>query len=178
MPCTKLTWRGWSADPIERVSVTRTTLQSGTGEHVGETTGKPDSPHGRESPGHGILFACLGSVAWDLDVSDDFEQWWTDLHEEEQVAVDAMLRLLETFGSGLGPPYSRAVEGQPHLRELRIRHHRQDIDVLYFCYPWRSRVVLLSGAIRNAREPRDAAQREGAQNTLAAHLGVCERQAS
>ena len=117
-------------------------------------------------------------MAWDLEVTDEFEQWWMGLVEAEQVAIDAMVRLLESYGSALGPPYSVEVAAVPRLRQLRIGHERRVIDVLYFCYPWRSALVLLSGAIRDAVAHVDAGHVDRARHTLTAYLGRCERRAS
>jgi hypothetical protein len=117
-------------------------------------------------------------VAWDLEVTDEFEQWWQVLPEEEQISVDAVLRLLEIYGSALDHPYSREVEGARHVRCLRVPHASRSMNVLYFCFPWRSHLLLLSGASTDACEHPDAAQLDRAQHTLTAYLGRCERQAS
>jgi hypothetical protein len=37
-------------------------------------------------------------MAWDVEYTDEFEQWWHSLTEKEQVVLDASVRLLEIFG--------------------------------------------------------------------------------
>jgi len=38
-------------------------------------------------------------VAWEVEFTDEFEQWWNNLSEEEQTAVAAKVRLLEEKGT-------------------------------------------------------------------------------
>jgi len=41
---------------------------------------------------------------WDVEFTDEFEAWWATLSEDQQDAVDASVRLLETIGPQLGRP--------------------------------------------------------------------------
>src|SRR5690242_7428495 len=51
-------------------------------------------------------------MAWEVEYTDGFEQWWNTLSEEEQISLDASVRLLEARGPYLGFPHSSAATSQ------------------------------------------------------------------
>ena len=61
------------------------------------------------------------SAPWDVEFTDEFEQWWNRLSETEQGKVDARVRLLEERGPNLGFPFSSDIRASrfPEMRELR-----------------------------------------------------------
>ena len=63
-------------------------------------------------------------MAWAVEFTDEFEGWWNGLSEDEQVDVDAKVRLLEELGPALGRPHADTVQGSRHanMKELRIQH--------------------------------------------------------
>jgi hypothetical protein len=87
-------------------------------------------------------------VPWDVEYTDLFEEWWQHLSEEQHVALDAMVQVLEQHGPALGPPYSVDVPAldNPNLRQLRVPFREQVLCVLYLADEWREAVVLLAGA--------------------------------
>jgi hypothetical protein len=90
-------------------------------------------------------------VKWAVEVTGEFEAWWDGLSEEERVSIDGMIHVLEAHGPSLGPPYSIPVTGsrhEPHLRQLLVPHHDQQICVLYISDEPGSRLVLLMGTTR------------------------------
>ena len=58
---------------------------------------------------------------WEVEYTDEFDQWWSGLTEEEQVSVAASVKLLEERGPNLGFPHSSGIIGSKHshMRELR-----------------------------------------------------------
>ena len=45
---------------------------------------------------------------WEVEYTDEFDQWWSGLTEEEQVSLAASVQLLEERGPSLGyPPQQR-----------------------------------------------------------------------
>ena len=58
----------------------------------------------------------------EIEYTEQFLKWWHSLKEEEQITVDASIRLLEHFGSNLRFLYSSGIGGSKfgHMRELRI----------------------------------------------------------
>jgi hypothetical protein len=43
-------------------------------------------------------------MAWDVEFTDEFEEWWESLNEDEQEAVAASVGLLEAMGPRLSYP--------------------------------------------------------------------------
>lgn len=56
-----------------------------------------------------FLLCYIPSVAWQVEFTDEFEGWWNGLGEEEQIAIDAKVRLLEEKGPNLPHPHSSGI---------------------------------------------------------------------
>lgn len=86
-------------------------------------------------------------MTWDVEFTDEFGHWWTVLTEDEQVSIDAFVRLLEQHGPGLGHPHTSGIERSrhPHMRELRVQHGGRPYRVLYAFDLRRSAILLLGG---------------------------------
>jgi hypothetical protein len=86
-------------------------------------------------------------MAWAAEFTDEFEGWWNGLSEDEQVDVDAKVRLLEELGPALGRPHADTVQGSRHanMKELRIQHAGRPYRVLFAFDPRRSAILLLGG---------------------------------
>lgn len=84
---------------------------------------------------------------WSVEVTDEFVAWWDSLTADEQESVAAHVGLLERLGPDLPFPYSSAIAGTKRvaLRELRIRHRRRHVRVLYAFDPRRVALLLLGG---------------------------------
>ena len=61
---------------------------------------------------------------WDVEYTDEFEDWWSGLSADEQVSLAASVQLLEERGPSLGFPHSSGINGSKHghMRELRTQH--------------------------------------------------------
>lgn len=83
----------------------------------------------------------------DVEYTDEFESWWAELSEEEQVSIAASVQLLEEYGTNLPFPHSSSVNGSDHghMRELRIQHEGRPYRVLYAFDPMRSAILLIGG---------------------------------
>jgi hypothetical protein len=83
-----------------------------------------------------------------VEYTDEFEQWWSSLGEDEQVSVAASVELLEKFGPALRFPHSSAIaqSRHGHMRELRIQHRGEPYRVLYAFDPRRTAMLLLGGS--------------------------------
>lgn len=71
-------------------------------------------------------------MAWNVEYSDEFGDWWGELTAEEQEDVAASVGLLERRGPNLGYPFSSDVKGArtKHMRELRVQHQGRPYRVL------------------------------------------------
>lgn len=83
----------------------------------------------------------------DVQYTDEFGEWWSDLDDGEQESVASCVNLLEARGITLDYPYSSSIEGSrhSHMRELRIQHCGNPYRVLYAFDPRRAAVLLIRG---------------------------------
>lgn len=86
-------------------------------------------------------------MAWDVEYTDEFAEWWESLSSEEQESVAVSVRLLEEKGPSLGFPHSSGINGSRyrHMRELRTQHDGRPLRTLYAFDPRRSAILLLGG---------------------------------
>jgi len=86
-------------------------------------------------------------MAWDVEYTDEFGEWWDTLTEPAQIDIDAIVLLLQAHGPSLPFPYSSGVGGSkhPHMRELRVQHKGKPFRILYAFDPRRTAILLLGG---------------------------------
>ena len=84
---------------------------------------------------------------WEVEYTDEFDQWWSGLTEEEQVSLAASVQLLEERGPNLGYPHSSGINGSKHshMRELRTQHQGKPYQTLNAFDPLRSAILLIGG---------------------------------
>ena len=86
-------------------------------------------------------------MPWDVEVTDEFKDWWSSLSEAESISIERSVLLLEQRGPQLPFPYSSGVVGSHHsaMRELRVQHQGRPYRVLYIFDPRRVAILLLGG---------------------------------
>ncbi|MDR2188306.1 MAG: type II toxin-antitoxin system RelE/ParE family toxin [Azonexus sp.] len=86
-------------------------------------------------------------MSWEIEYTDEFEIWWNELTEEEQVSVRASVKLLGDYGPNLKFPHSSGIETSrhSHLRELRTQHEGRPYRTLYAFDPRRTAILLIGG---------------------------------
>jgi hypothetical protein len=86
-------------------------------------------------------------MAWEVEVSDEFAEWWDALEAAEQKSVDFRVTLLSEAGPTLKMPHSLGIETSrhKHMRELRIQHEGRPYRVLYAFDPRRTAILLIGG---------------------------------
>jgi hypothetical protein len=86
-------------------------------------------------------------VEWEVEYTEEFEQWWNSLSEAEQEDVNAKVILLQRYGPGLRRPHSDVIASSrhSHMKELIIQHAGRPYRVLYAFNPRRSAILLLGG---------------------------------
>lgn len=85
-----------------------------------------------------------------VEFTDEFEEWWKDLTEEEQDDVSAVVKRLIAEGVTLPFPYSSAIKNTikyKAMRELRPQS-QQVIRVFYIFDPRRIPMLLIGGLKR------------------------------
>jgi hypothetical protein len=86
-------------------------------------------------------------VTWEVEFTDEFEEWWDTLSESEQGKVDARVTLLMERGPNLGFPFSSQVRTSrfPEMRELRAQAGGDPLRMLYAFDPRRTAILLVAG---------------------------------
>ena len=86
-------------------------------------------------------------MEWNVEYTDEFEQWWTTLSETEQIDLAATVTLLQQKGPQLPFPHSSGINNSKHshMRELRTQHKGRPYRTLFAFDPRRSAILLLGG---------------------------------
>jgi hypothetical protein len=86
-------------------------------------------------------------MSCEVEYTNEFGAWWSELREAEQVDVAAMVALLEARDVRLAFPHSSAIRGSRHghMRELRIQSGGKPIRVFYAFDPRRNAILLIGG---------------------------------
>ena len=74
-------------------------------------------------------------MSWNVEYTDEFEEWWNGLTEDQQEDFTAVVTLLMEHGPQLPHPYSSGIKGSKHghMRELyqssqTLTHHSRPSD--------------------------------------------------
>lgn len=86
-------------------------------------------------------------MACEVEFTDEFQEWWDNLTEAEQVSIAASVGLLEAAGVNLKHPHSSGINGSKHghMRELRTQHEGRPYRTLYAFNPLRNAILLIGG---------------------------------
>lgn len=87
-------------------------------------------------------------MTWEVEFTEEFEEWWQGLSEDEQESVAASVGLLlERLGADLRFPHSSGISTSRHghMRELRVQHKGRPLRVLYAFDPRRTAILLIGG---------------------------------
>lgn len=86
-------------------------------------------------------------MSWEVEFTDEFASWWSDLDEGEQDSIDRGVGLLEARGPSLSFPHCSGVNGSKHgnMRELRVQHCGAPYRIFYAFDPRRSAILLIGG---------------------------------
>lgn len=86
-------------------------------------------------------------MAYEVEFTDEFEEWWDGLEAPEQRSVRSAVEQLMAVGPYLRHPISSGILGSRHrhMRELRIQHAGRPFRVLYAFNPRRAAILLIGG---------------------------------
>jgi len=86
-------------------------------------------------------------VVWEVEYTDEFGNWWSELTSTQQDDIAAMGQLLMECGPNLRFPHSSGLVGSrhSHMRELRIQSSGRPLRVFYAFDPRRSAILLIGG---------------------------------
>lgn len=79
-------------------------------------------------------------MAWEVEVSDEFELWYDALNEPECESVNAAVWKLEHYGPTLGRPYVDTLIGSrfANMKELRVQHQGRPLRIVFAFDPRRN----------------------------------------
>lgn len=83
---------------------------------------------------------------WDVEVTDEFEEWWQSLTSDQQEALTDRVDLLAGRGPDLGRPVVDRIQSSRHhnMKELRAAQGGA-LRVLFMFDPRRQAILLLGG---------------------------------
>lgn len=86
-------------------------------------------------------------MEWEIEFTNEFEQWWDGLTEGGQEDVAAKVKVLRKFGPALRRPHSGPIRLSKHsnMKELIIQHAGNPYRVLYAFDPRRCAILLIGG---------------------------------
>ncbi|MCY3875203.1 MAG: type II toxin-antitoxin system RelE/ParE family toxin [Rhodobacteraceae bacterium] len=86
-------------------------------------------------------------MAWSVEYTNEFEDWWETLAVSKQEDVTASVELLEQYGPGLPFPQCSGIKDSrhDHMRELRVQSGGKPIRVFYAFDPRRTAILLIGG---------------------------------
>ena len=84
---------------------------------------------------------------WEIEYTDEFEEWWETLSEDEQDAVTFSVGLLHSEGPTLKFPHSTDVKKSRHssMRELRSQCKGRPLRTFYAFDTRRAAILLIGG---------------------------------
>jgi hypothetical protein len=86
-------------------------------------------------------------VAWEVEVTDQFVEWYSTVDSSEVGAVQRAVTLLEISGPVLGRPHVDTISGSRHcnMKELRIQSSGNPLRVFFAFDPRRVAILLIGG---------------------------------
>ena len=86
-------------------------------------------------------------MSWQVEYTDQFEEWWDTLSEGQQEELAATVELLMEYGPTLPYPYSSGIttSRHSHMRELRTRSGGEPLRTFYAFDPRRVSILLIGG---------------------------------
>jgi len=95
-------------------------------------------------------------VSWIVEIGDEFEPEFDDLHEEVRTEILALARLLQRFGPELGRPRVDTLNGSRHanMKELRFNAADGEWRVAFAFDTKRNAILLVAGDKSGVGEKR------------------------
>jgi len=84
---------------------------------------------------------------WEVEYTNEFEEWWETLGEAEHKRISYSVNLLREAGPSLPFPHSSEAKGSRHgaMRELRSQCEGRPLRTFYAFDPRRTAILLIGG---------------------------------
>lgn len=83
-------------------------------------------------------------MAWEVEYTDEFEDWWNSLSQDEQEEISAKVEL-EERGPALSRPHADVITASRHSNMKELRGKVNHLRVLFAFDPRRAALLLLCG---------------------------------
>jgi hypothetical protein len=86
-------------------------------------------------------------MAWHVEGTDQFADWYGDLRARDQEAVDRAVGKLEELGPTLGRPYADTIDASRHsnMKKLRAQSGGKPLRVFFAFDPRRTGILPIGG---------------------------------
>jgi len=86
-------------------------------------------------------------MAWEVEVSDEFRDWYEGLPTDLRSAIATGVDRLVANGPELGRPFADTLKGSQfaNMKELRIQHRGRPYRILFIFDPRRNAYLILGG---------------------------------
>lgn len=86
-------------------------------------------------------------MAWEVEVTDQFVEWYNSLNGASIDAMERAVALLEAAGPALGRPHADKVRlsRYPNMKELRVQTGGSPLRVFFAFDPRRVAILLIGG---------------------------------
>ncbi len=84
-------------------------------------------------------------MTWQVEFTDQFEEWWDHLTEDEQEAIVAAEEFLEEHGPALARPFVDTVKQSRHKNMKELRPMGGNIRILFAFDLLRTAILLIGG---------------------------------
>jgi hypothetical protein len=115
-------------------------------------------------------------MAWEVEYTDEFEEWWFSLSERDQNRIRASIAVLEQLGPGLGRPLIDTIHHSRHANMKELRPPGSNIRILFAFDPRRIAILLIGGDKTNQWEVWYATMIPVADQLYDDHLAALRRE--
>jgi hypothetical protein len=84
-------------------------------------------------------------MAWEVEITDQFAEWYEGLTLDECDRINAAVEKLEIHGPALDRPYADTVEGSRYRNMKELRPHGGFLRILFAFDPRRHAILLIGG---------------------------------
>ncbi len=91
-------------------------------------------------------------VAWEVEYTDQFGDWFEELDARQQESVVITVEVLQDRGPGLGRPLVDTIKGLRHANMKELRPRRGNLRILFAFDPRRMAILLIGGDKTNRWE--------------------------
>lgn len=115
-------------------------------------------------------------MQWDVEITDQFADWFSTLSAREQEAIRTAVAFLEERGPGLGRPFVDTISGSRHPNMKELRPKPGNLRVFFAFDPRRTAIILCGGDKTDRWQAFYAAMVPYADDLYDAYLSEIEKE--